>query len=131
VTTPLDRVPYINLRRYKRDGGPVDTPVWSAPLDGKLVIFTLRESFKVKRIARNPRVQVAKCDARGSLLGPWHDGSCQAVTDAAHEARAYAALREKYGWKMYVGDFFSSLVGRRKRRLVMEITVGAQVPATS
>jgi PPOX class probable F420-dependent enzyme len=127
MSTPLDRVPYISVRSYKRDGGAVDTPVWSAPLDGKLVIFTLRESFKVKRIAREPRVQVAKCDVRGALLGPWHDGSCRAVTDAEHEARAYAALRSKYGWKMYMGDFFSSLVGRRKRRLVMEITVGAQV----
>jgi PPOX class probable F420-dependent enzyme len=131
MTTPLDRVPYINLRSYKRDGSPVDTPVWCAPLDGKLVIFTLRESYKVKRIARNPRVQVAKCDARGSLLGPWYDGSCSAVSDAAHEARAYAALHEKYGWKMRVGDFFSSLSGRRKRRLIMEITVGAQAAATA
>lgn len=131
MPTPFDRVPYINLRSYKRDGSAVDTPVWCAPLDGKLVIFTLRESWKVKRIARNPRVQVAKCDVRGSLLGPWHDGSCSAVSDANHEARAYAALREKYGWKMRVGDFFSSLAGRRKRRLVMEISVGAQVVGTS
>ena len=129
MSTPFDRVPYISVRSYKRDGGAVDTPVWSAPLDGKLVIFTLRESFKVKRIAREPRVQVAKCDVRGALLGPWHDGSCRAVTDAEHESRAYAALRAKYGWKMYMGDFFSSLVGRRKRRLVMEISVGAQVAA--
>ena len=129
MSTPLDKVPYISVRSYKRDGGAVDTPVWCAPLDGKLVLFTLRESYKVKRVARNPRVQVAKCDVRGALLGPWFEGSCVAVTDAAHEARAYAALREKYGMKMRVGDFFSSLVGRRKRRLVREITVGAQVAA--
>jgi hypothetical protein len=31
---------------------------------------------------------------------------------------------------MYVGDFFSSLSGRRKRRLVMEIDVGAELPAS-
>ena len=127
MSTPLDKVPYISVRSYKRDGGAVDTPVWCAPLDGKLVLFTLRESYKVKRVARNPRVQVAKCDVRGTLLGPWFEGSCSAVTDAAHEARAYAALREKYGMKMRIGDFFSSLVGRRKRRLVMEISVGAEV----
>jgi len=130
MSTPFDRVPYISVRSYKRDGSPVDTPVWCAPLDGKLVIFTLRESYKVKRIARQPRVQVAACDLRGALLGPWHDGSCRAVTDTEHVARAYAALREKYGWKMYIGDFFSSLSGRRKRRLVMEITVGAQAAAS-
>lgn len=130
MSTPLDRVPYISVRSYKRDGSAVDTPVWCAPLDGKLVIFTLRESYKVKRIAREPRVQIAKCDVRGALLGPWHDGSCRTVTDPEHEARAYGALREKYGWKMRMGDFFSSLSGRRKRRLVMEITVGAQASSS-
>ena len=130
MTTPFDRVPYISLRSFKRDGSPVDTPVWCAPLDAGLVIFTLRETHKVKRVARQPRVQVAKCDVRGVLLGPWHDATCQAVSDADHEARAYAALRAKYGWKMRAGDFFSSLSGRRKRRVVMQIAFGDRVAAT-
>ena len=127
--TPFDRVPYISVRSFKRDGAPVDTPVWCAPLDGKLVLFTLRESYKVKRIARNPRVQVAKCDVRGELLGSWHEGTCAAVSDPEHETRAYTALTAKYGWKMRIGDFFSSLAGRRKRRVVMEITLGEQAAA--
>jgi len=121
--TPLDDARYINLRSYKRDGNPVDTPVWVAPLDGKLVIFTLRESFKVKRIARNPKVQAARCDVRGGLLGEWLDGSCRAVDDPELERRAYAALVRKYGWQMRVGNFFSALSGRMKRRLVMEISL--------
>ena len=36
-STPLDDAKYISLRSYRRDGAPVDTPVWQAPLDGKLV----------------------------------------------------------------------------------------------
>ncbi len=123
--TPLDRARYINLKSFKRNGDGVNTPVWCAPLDGKLVIFTLRDSYKVKRIARNAQVQVARCDARGKLLGEWLDGSCVAVEDAQLERRAYAALTEKYGWQMRLGNFFSALTGRMKRRLVMEITVGA------
>ena len=64
--TPLDDAKYINLRTFKRDGGAVDTPVWCAPLDGKLVVFTLRESLKVKRIQRNPKAQAARknCSTR-------------------------------------------------------------------
>ena len=120
-STPFDGSEYINLRSWKRDGTPVDTPVWVAPLDGKLVVFTLRESYKVKRVRRNPKVQVAKCDVRGRLLGPWQDGSCHTVEDKAHEARAYDALIRKYGWKMRAGNFFSTLSGRIKRRLVLEI----------
>lgn len=126
MSTPFDNTPYISVRSFKRDGSPVDTPVWSAPLDGKLVLFTLRESFKVKRIARNPRVQVAACTIKGQLLGPWHEGSCRAVEDPAHEARAYQALTRKYGLMMRIGNVFSTLSGRIKRRLVMEIELAPQ-----
>jgi len=81
MSTSLDQAEYISLRSYKRDGGAVDTPVWCAPLDDKLVIFTLRETYKVKRVQRNPKVQVARCDVRGGLLGPWQEGTCRAVDE--------------------------------------------------
>lgn len=119
--TALADSQYINLRSFKRDGEPVDTPVWCAPLDGVLVVFTLRESFKVKRIRRNPRVQVARCDVRGKLLGPFHEGTCVLVEDRARESRAYAALTGKYGMKMRIGDVFSALTGRKKRRVILQI----------
>jgi len=122
MSTELDRVPYISLRSYKRDGGAVDTPVWAAPLDGKLYVFTLRETFKVKRISRNPKVQVAKCDVRGKLLGPWLDGECREVPAGSEvERRAYDAFIDKYGLQMRIGNFLSSLSGRRKRRVMLEI----------
>jgi PPOX class probable F420-dependent enzyme len=130
MTTPFDSMPYISLRSFKRDGTPVDTPVWCAPLDGKLVLFTLRESFKVKRVARNPRVQVAACTMKGKVLGPWHEGTCRAVEDPAHVARAYAALTRKYGMMMRVGNVLSTLSGRIKRRLVMEIAVAPEAGAS-
>jgi PPOX class probable F420-dependent enzyme len=126
AATAFDSDSYISLRSFKRDGGSVDTPVWCAPLDGKLVIFTLRESYKVKRVARNPHVQVAKCDVRGKLLGPWQDGTCAMIErGSAREDQAYAAFTRKYGLKMRIGNFFSSLVGRRKRRVVLEVAVAA------
>ena len=123
--TPLDAAEYINFRSFKRDGAAVDTPVWFATLDAKLVIFTLRETYKVKRVARNPRVQVAPCEFNGTLRGAWLDGTCRAVEDREHEKRAYAALTAKYGWKMRIGDFFSALSGRKRRRVVLEIALAA------
>lgn len=124
MSTDLDRVPYISLRSYKRDGGAVDTPVWTAPVDGKLYVFTLRETFKVKRIARNPKVQVAKCDVRGKVLGPWHDGNCVEVPAGSDlEKRAYAAFIDKYGLTMRLGNLLSTLAGRMKRRVMLEITL--------
>lgn len=123
--TPLDDAPYISLASYKKDGTLVPTPVWVAPLDGKLVVFTLRESYKVKRIARNPKVRVALCDVRGKLLGEWHEGTCRAVEDRAEADRAYAALRKKYGLMMRLGDVMSTLTGRMKRRVVLEIALAS------
>ena len=54
--TPLDRDPYVSLLSWKRDGSGVETPVWEAPLDGKLVVLTLKDSFKVKRISVPRRI---------------------------------------------------------------------------
>jgi hypothetical protein len=125
VGTPLDDAEYINLRSYRRDGSAADTPVWAAPCDGNLVVFTLREAYKLKRIRRNPRVQVARCDMRGKLLGAWLDGQARRVDDPAEEARAYAALNAKYGLRMRLGTVLSTLVGRAKRRVVIVIAVGA------
>lgn len=126
--TPLDDAEYISLRSYRRDGSAADTPVWCAPCDGKLVVFTLREAYKLKRIRRNPKVQVARCDVRGKLLGAWLDGHARIVDDRAEEARAYAALNAKYGLRMRVGTVLSTLVGRVKRRVVIEIAL--DVPAS-
>jgi len=123
VPTPFDRASYISLASYRKDGSLVETPVWVAPLEGKLVVFTLRETHKVKRIQRNPAVRVAECDVRGKLLGGWHDGTCELVQDKEHEKRAYAALRKKYGLMMRMGDVMSTLSGRIKRRVVLEITL--------
>lgn len=123
MPTPLDSERYVNLESYKRDGGGVLTPVWVAPLDDKLVIFTLSESYKVKRVRRNPKVRLAPCDVRGGLRGPFHEGTCRVVEDPATIARAHAAMRRKYGWQIAVGDVLSRLTRRMKRRTWLEVTL--------
>ena len=124
ATTPLDDAKYISLRSYRRDGTPVDTPVWQAPLDGKLVVFTDGTSYKVKRIGRNPQVQVARCDMRGKVLGPFMDGTCEIVPLGSElERQAYRALNHKYGLVMRLGTVFATLFGRVKRRRVLCIAL--------
>ena len=120
---------YVSLRSYKRDGGAVDTPVWAAPLDGALVVFTLRDSFKVKRIRRDPRVMVAPCGVLGAVSGAWVDGTCHLVEDRDHEARAYQALDAKYGWQMRLGTWLRRLVGGLDRRVILEIVYELTVPS--
>jgi PPOX class probable F420-dependent enzyme len=124
MATDLDDARYINILSFKRDGGGVETPVWAAPLDGKLVVFTNRDSFKVKRIGRNPKVRVARCDARGTVLGPWVDATCTISEDPEKNKRIMAALNAKYGVQIGVLNFFARLVGRDKQRAYLEIAIG-------
>jgi len=125
MATELDDARYINLLSFKRDGNGVETPVWAAPLDGKLVVFTAGSSYKVKRIRRNPAVRVAKCDARGKLLGPWIDGTCAIVEDKAHQARMMDAINRKYGWQVRILNFFSEISGKAKKRAYLEVSIKA------
>jgi PPOX class probable F420-dependent enzyme len=121
--TPLDDERYISLETFKKDGTGVKTPVWTAPLDGKLVIFTAGDSFKVKRLRRNPTCRAAACDVRGRVRGEWHEGSGRIVEDPEEQRRAHAALRKKYGWQMALGDFFAAVSGRKQKRAFLEVTL--------
>src|SRR5262245_39446514 len=120
----IDDANYFNLRSFKKDGKPVDTPVWFAKLGDVYVVFTDGTSYKVKRIRRNPKVEIARCDARGKLLGPWQPASCRVVEDEpGHIADAYAALNAKYGFLMRFGTVFATLVGRVGRRKILEVSL--------
>lgn len=116
---------YINLRSFKKDGSPVDTPVWFAGVaPERLVVFTVATSYKVKRIRRNPNVEIARCDVRGKLLGPWSPATCRALDDEPDRIkRAYDALNARYGLLMRIGTVFATISGRVKNRLVLEITL--------
>ncbi len=119
----LDMARYISLGTFRKSGIRVDTPIWAAPLGGKLYAFTEADSGKVKRLRNSYRAQVARCGARGKLLGDWADARAQIVEDAATIATAYRALHEKYGWQMKLTDLVSRLTGRYAKRAILEIEV--------
>jgi PPOX class probable F420-dependent enzyme len=121
--TPLDAQRYINLETFKKDGAGVKTPVWAAPLDGKLVVVTDGTSYKVKRLRRDPHVRAAACDVRGKPKGAWHEGKGRVIDDPEHARRALAALEQKYGWQVRLLNFFARLGGRIQRRAYLEIEV--------
>ena len=123
TTASLANEAYVSLETFKRDGQGIKTPVWCAPLDGKIVIFTERESFKTKRLQRNPEVRIAACNLTGKLRGEALAGTCEIVADPEEESRAYRALREKYGWQMRVLDVLSAASGRIYGRAVLSVTL--------
>jgi PPOX class probable F420-dependent enzyme len=114
---------YINLATFRRSGKAVATPVWFAELDGKLCVFSEGKAGKVKRLRNSPRARVAVCDVRGKLRGEWIEAVARVVEDPETIERALAALRAKYGWQMWIADFFSRLAGRIDKRAIIEIDV--------
>jgi PPOX class probable F420-dependent enzyme len=114
---------YVSLETFRKDGSGVKTPVWAAPLDGTLVVFSEGSSYKVTRLRNSPKLRVAACDVRGRVRGDWLDGTGRVIEDPAHVARALAAIRKKYGFQSAMTDFFAKLTGRFGKRAYLEITL--------
>ena len=118
----LGRERYVSLATFRRSGTPVPTPVWFAELDDRLYAFTAGDSGKVKRLRASSRAQVAPCDRRGRVHGPWRNATARIVDDPQLIERATAALRQKYGWQLRLLDLASRLTGRIRRRAWIEIS---------
>ncbi len=114
---------YVSLVTFRRSGAEVATPVWIARDGTCYYVFSEGRAGKVKRLANNGDIRLARCNMRGDVSGNWVDGTAHVVSDAATVERAYRALRTKYGWQMKVGDFFSKLSGRYARRAMIEIKI--------
>ncbi len=91
----LARERHLALTTFKRDGTPVSTPVWCAERGGTLLVLSEAGSWKVKRIRRDPHVQVAPSSARGRQRGPAVDADAAIAEDTAE---VEALLARKYGW---------------------------------
>jgi len=119
----LDRHRYVALATFRRSGAEVRTPVWFAPMDGKIYLFTAGDSGKVKRLRHSSRARVAASDVRGNVRGQWWDAHARIVTEPRVIERAHAAMRAKYGWQARLGDLFSRLTGRLPRRAWIEVEI--------
>ena len=86
---------YMSLTSFRRDGSPVATPVWFVPDDGRLLVITDAESFKVKRIRRNPAVTVAACTMRGRERSPPRSGLAE-VLPAGERERVEPMFGRRY-----------------------------------
>ncbi len=117
----LDREPYLSLATFRKSGVAVATPIWFARSGDHLYAFSERTAGKVRRLRNSPRARVAACDVRGNLRGPWQDAQARVLGDPAAIERAYAALRAKYGWQMWLLDLLSRLSGRYAGRAILEI----------
>ncbi|HTJ38643.1 MAG TPA: PPOX class F420-dependent oxidoreductase [Dactylosporangium sp.] len=111
---------YLLVTTFRRDGTPVPTPVWAVRDGEALMVWTVGDSGKVKRIRRDGAITVAPCTVRGrpkadpvpaiaTLLGP----------DGGVEAREL--IKKKYGLR---GRLF---VWASVRRRGADATIGIRI----
>lgn len=110
----LEKARYVNLETFRKNGTGVKTPVWVARAGNELVIYTNKDSYKVKRLRRNSKVRVAACNVRGTVKGPWHDGTGRLVEDEAGQRAILEALHSKYGWQMKLANLGARISGTKK-----------------
>ena len=86
---------YLSLTTYRRDGSPVSTPLWFVEDDGRLFVTTAADSYKARRLRRNPAAMVAPCNARGVVNGDAVPAHVEFLPEA-DRARVDRLLSEKY-----------------------------------
>ncbi|HEU5452624.1 MAG TPA: PPOX class F420-dependent oxidoreductase [Terriglobales bacterium] len=89
-----DRESYISLATFRKNGQPVWTPVWFAMNGGRLYVMTRSDSWKIKRLANNPRVLFAPSSIRGKIKGPQQQGMARIMPPGDDLGRTL--IRKKY-----------------------------------
>lgn len=87
---------YLSVTSFKRDGTGVATPVWFVSDGKRLFAFTDLYSAKVRRIRRNPRVEVASCWVNGKLRRGPMSAQAEVLTAEADMERVQKLLLDRY-----------------------------------
>lgn len=128
MTDDLHSARYFSLATFRKAGGEVRTPVWFAEQADVFYVFSAGDAGKVKRLRREPRARVARCDVRGHVLGPWLEARGRLIASEVEIATALAALRHKYGVQMWLLDALSRITGRYDKRAYIAVTLAARGP---
>ena len=101
MTAELLRARYVSFTSYKKDGSAVSLPVWIVPFEGGWAFTTEPNSYKVKRILRNPVASLRVCGVRGKVDPGAVEYRGQAeLLEGDAAARVNQSIRRKY-WFAY------------------------------
>lgn len=106
----FDHIQYVALTTFRKTGVGVATPVWVARDGDELVVITVDNTGKTKRLSRNPTVELRPCDMRGNVVdgAPTYSGAATVVRDANAVAAVAATIARKYPLAR-VGDVANKL----------------------
>lgn len=90
---------FVSLTTFRRSGEPVATPVWVVGDGADLLVLTPAGTGKLRRLRRDPRVEVRPCTRQGRVHthAPVAAGHAEVVTDPAAVDSVRERLHAKYG----------------------------------
>lgn len=118
----LAKSQYILLTTFTKDGKPKPVPIWAAADGDRLLVITVGDSWKVKRIRNTPRVTLATCTIRGEPTSEAVEGTA-AILDKSQTGAVYDAIGSRYGIVGKVFNFFSKLRGGMEKNVGLELRV--------
>jgi len=98
-TQALSNQKCIALETYKKNGEAKRTPVWFR-LDNGLVYFhTGANTWKAKRLRKNPNIRLAPCTWGGKVQGDWLSGKATLVGAADNDdiKKMIKQINSRYG----------------------------------
>lgn len=98
-TDTLNQTRYAVLRSFRRDGSPVDTPIWFAVEGDRSIVFRTKRGPKTKRLSANPEVELIACDYRGRITDGIRLHGRASMLSGAPAQQANRALHRRYGWQ--------------------------------
>ncbi len=111
---------YLALTTFKRDGTPVTTAVWAAPIDdNKIGFWTSSGSGKAKRLAHTSKVIVQPSDSRGRVKAGTTpvEATAELVTGPQLEG-IRTKIVAKYGFMTKITKFLAKIGGIVKRKQI-------------
>jgi uncharacterized protein len=99
MKTEVDRLGssnYVLVTTFRKDGTPVPTPVWVGRDGEELIVWTSTTAGKVRRVRKNPVVELTECDLRGRPRGETVQGTAR-ILDADGTEHGRRVLTKKYG----------------------------------
>jgi len=118
----LNKQQYINIETFRKNGEGVRTPVWFVREGEAVYVYTIADSGKVKRIRREPHVNIAPCKMDGTPVGDWFPALARELPDEGIGHRVDKLMDKKYG---LMKKLFSLSGGTKKQKhTVLEIRLG-------
>ncbi|WP_432113163.1 PPOX class F420-dependent oxidoreductase [Streptomyces sp. S1] len=116
IPEELRRGRYVSLTTFRKNGTGVATPVWYAVEGSELYAWTRTDSWKVKRLRNDPRVEAAVCDVRGNVP----EGAARVTGEARlvtgeELRRVRKLLLRKYTWQFWFVDVPATVFRLGKR----------------